>query len=270
MAFQGNFLFPTCRAAGLTGRALLHNSVRSGEEVALDVRKRGLAVELSVFAAGERLFHAPDFGVIPLDGALAIDATTCPALSAPGELLVLARCHAEGGDGYLAQEHQLVYESHRCRTHLLYDQIPVLPPGKNPSAIVLLAPKAWVSAEVDTFVVFASFGQASTQELQVTLLAENGQVLHQGRESIAASGAHVFNVGARLPADYTRHAGPPRLVNVVARGGAAQFAIMTFVVNRRTGGIALEHSLSPHYYVRDHGGRLRHEALLFPPGMTAP
>lgn len=95
-------------------------------------------------------------------------------------------------------------------------------------------------------------------------------MLHRAHESISASGVYVVEVRSRLPAEYSRRAGPPRLVNVVARGGAAQFAIMTFVVNHRTGAIALEHSLSPHYYVRDHGGRLRREALIFPPGVSAP
>ena len=54
-----------------------------------------------------------------------------------------------------------------------------------------------------------------------------------------------------------------QMITVVAKGESSACAILTFLQNTITGALALEHSLSPHYYMNGDFNKVRKEALLF-------
>lgn len=259
----GQFIFPTCEAAGLRTAAYLRNTARGDENSSPDLR-----VEVMVFQNGELVLHEPEFGAIPFGGALELSERTCSGLAPSGaDRLVVARCRTpDDSDGYFAQEHHLSYENPRTGVFdsLLYDQLPLSKPGRRASPIILLAPKAWVGGDVNSFVAFANVGSSTAsspqgEPLTISVLSTEGAVLCTEVYDEPTNSALLFDVERALqghPASET-----PELLNVVARGGASMYAIMTFVVNRRTGNFALEHSLSPHYYVTEGLARVRDEAL---------
>jgi len=260
----GQFIFPTCEVAGLRVAAYLRNTPRGVGSQSGDI-----GVELQVFQRGELVAHEPDFGTIPFGGVLEVSERTCAALAPVGaDRLVVARCRtADGSDSYFAQEHHLSYENHRTGVFdsLLYDQLPLVKPGRRASPIILLAPKAWISADVNSFVAFANVGASAAAEPQavplvVSILSTDGEVLSTDTYDEPQNSALLFDVRGALRGKLG-NSDAPQLVNVVARGGASMYAIMTFVVNQITGNFALEHSLSPHYYVTEGLARVRTEAL---------
>ncbi|HEV2643618.1 MAG TPA: hypothetical protein VGT98_12960 [Candidatus Elarobacter sp.] len=261
----GQFIFPTCEAAGLRVAAYLRNTPR-GEMMS---SAPDLAVDLQVFEHGTLVAHEPTFGVIPLGGVLEVSERTCAALASSGrERLVVARCSTpDGSETYFPQEHHLSYENVRTGVFdsLLYDQLPIVKPGRRASPIILLAPKAWVGRDLNSFVAFANVGAPGESSMQseplvISVLRTTGELLTTQVIEEPVNSALLFDVHAAL-GDDPLVAGAPTLVNVVARGGASKYAIMTFVVNHATGNFALEHSLSPHYYVTDGLARVRSEAL---------
>lgn len=264
----GQFLFASCNSMGFRVRALMRNTQREGS---IDVADGGepIAIDLSVYGDGELLASYPRFAEIAPGGVVEISAATCPELGTAGEHLVLGRCSRGPGNGYLAQEHQLIYEipARKTFTTLLYDQLPLPRPGADAPPIVLLAPKAWVSTEVACSVVFATSGADDglgyqRRPLEITVLDEQGTVVAREERAVRHHDVVIFDVRAavegRVP---LRRA--PTFFDVVARGGAGSFAILTFLVNETTGGCAVEHSLSPHYYV-SRLERVREEALRLP------
>lgn len=260
----GQFIFPTCEVAGLRVAAYLRNTPRDSASQPVDID-----VELEVFQRGQLVVHEPEFGTIPFGGVLEVSERTCGALAPVGsDRLVVARCRTpDGSDSYFAQEHHLSYENPRTGVFdsLLYDQLPLVKAGRRASPIILLAPKAWVSTDVNSFVAFANVGASATAEPQaeplvISVLSKTGEVLSTDTYDEPQNSALLFDVRAALRG-MLGDSDTPELVNVVARGGASMYAIMTFVVNRATGNFALEHSLSPHYYVTDGLARVRTEAL---------
>ena len=260
----GQFIFPTCEAAALSVAAYLRNTPRDTTSQPVDI-----SVELLVFQQGQLIVHEADFGHIPFGGVLEVSERTCASLSPVGtERLVVARCRTpDASDSYFAQEHHLSYENARTGVFdsLLYDQLPLVKPGRRASPIVLLAPKAWISADVNSYVAFSNVGASEevvsqAEPLVVSVLATSGEVLCTQTYDEPQNSVLLFDVRAAL-AGRRCHSGRPELVNVVARGGSSMYAIMTFVINQATGNFALEHSLSPHYYVTEGLPRVRAEAL---------
>jgi hypothetical protein len=98
------------------------------------------------------------------------------------------------------------------------------------------------------------------RELQIHVLDGSGASLAEETVSLPENSCYVFDVRKGL-AGKARLEEDPKLFNVVARGGAASFAVVTFVINEKTGNMAVEHSLSPHYYVSTGLARVRAEAL---------
>ena len=272
MAYEAQFLFPTCRAAGLDVRACLRNTPRPGGDLRAHQEAHPVRVDLAVWEAGACLLHTPDFAELPLGEALVLDETNVPLLhhDGPHERVVIARTRLEGGQGYFSQEHQLTYAHGGRPTHLLYDQLPVAAADKPTAPIVLLAPKVWVGGGVRTYVAFATAGrdghESESHEVELTILGEDGTSLHRDTLVGSRHGVLMVDVTARLGITGGQ-LDAPHMVTVAARGGAAQFAILTFVVNERTGACALEHSLSPHYYTKEGRDRLRAEALVFGNGL---
>jgi hypothetical protein len=52
------------------------------------------------------------------------------------------------------------------------------------------------------------------------------------------------------------------MITILARGNSANCVLLTYIHNIKTNAIALEHSLSPHYYMTGDFARVRKEAFL--------
>jgi hypothetical protein len=219
------------------------------------------------------VFRDERFGQIPLGGALLLSEETCSAMGpSEHERIIVARCSlAGGGDVPFNQEHQLMYHVRATGVFdsLLYDQFPVAAPSekKPPSPIVLIAPKVWVGRDHTSFVTFSntSGGLELRQQavpLTISVLSGNGRVVATRQVTENENSTLVVDARAMIEGHVPLRA-DPELFTVVARGGASFYAIVTFVQNTVTGNFAVEHSLSPHYYMNGDMGRMRREALEF-------
>ena len=264
---QGQFLFSTCNRAGLSMRALLRNTARNdggGAENESDTE-----VGLKVFHEGVLEYDCAKFATVPPDGYAEVSAQQCPILrDERRDFLLVAHCTRGGDTGYFAQEHQVIYESRQDgrTTSLLYDQMPV--PGGKPkmNSILLLAPKVWISTDVDTFITLANVGgydpgRVSGSHWQIDFLGQDGAKIHSIAADLAQNASHVIDVKEML-AGRLEPTSDLKMLTVVARGETAMCAILTFLRDRRTCALALEHSLSPHYYMNGDFARVRKEAFL--------
>lgn len=266
----GQFIFSTCNHAGLNLTAILRNTSREGKQSQRGLSTEDMHVSLKIFHVGVLEFDAPDFATIPLGGHVEVSEKTCPVLADDKrEFLLIAHCKRGEGDQYFPQEHQVVYgrrESSRT-TSLAYDQMPVVL-GAKAKPIVLLAPKVWVSNDVNTFISFANvdnghFDRVAETPWEITFLAQNGKRLHILTLGLKQNGCYVLDVKSAL-SGHVEFTDQLQMLNIVARGDGVWCVILTFVQNQRTGALALEHSLSPHYYMDGDFARVRKEAFLFP------
>lgn len=269
----GQFIVPTCESMRLDIRVILRNTLRDDQTSPSPAQAEGLRVDLRVFERGAMILHRPEFGSVPFGGYLEVSTASCPGLLSPGQdRLIVARCWLSDGS-FAPQEHQIVYQKRNTGivSSLLYDQIPLLQSGRKPPPIVLLAPKAWVSRTVNTYVVFGNSSSNTVPTVQpepmsIFVLSGDGRVIaHQTRE-LLENDTLTFDVRAAI-GEVVEFTDAPAFFTVVARGGASSFIVVTFVHNEETGNFALEHSLSPHYYVTGDLGRVRREAVCFPPAI---
>lgn len=131
--------------------------------------------------------------------------------------------------------------------------------------IVLIASKIWVSELLNTYVVFANASEsiAKPQEpLVLHIMAQDGSVIFKEVRNEKYNSCWIFDVKSAVQ-DKLALGKTPLSLTVVARGGSSNYVITTFVRNEEFGSIALEHSLSPHYYFTGDRRRVRKEALMF-------
>ena len=267
---QGQFVFATAHGAGLGVRALLRNTVR-GAHAGEGAEVASMQVGLKVWHEGKLVDEQPSFARIAPGGHMELSASSCAVLGdRTRDYLVSAHCRREAGDQYFAQEHQLVYEGGGRSTSLLYDQLPI-PGGKiRVNSILLLAPKVWVGGGLDTYICIADIGAPGGVERsrwQFEILGQDGQRVHSFAREFAVNGAYVIDVRREL-AGHEVASGPPRMLTLTARGETVGAAILTFVRNLETQALALEHSLSPHYYMNGDFARVRREAFTWPAATT--
>ncbi len=263
---QGQFVFATAHGAGLGVRALLRNTVR-GAQAGQAAGIADMQVGLKVWHQGAVVDERPAFATIAPGGFVELSQSSCPVLADRSrDYLVSAHCRRGPEDQYFAQEHQLVYEGGNRTTSLLYDQLPI-PQGKiRVNSILLLAPKVWVGGSLDTYICIADIGATGGVERSrwnFEVFGQDGARLHTFAREFAVNGAYVIDMKRELAAT-DAVSGPPRLLTVTARGETVGAAILTFVRNLETQALALEHSLSPHYYMNGDFARVRREAFVLP------
>ena len=262
----GQFVIPAA-PRGLSAKALLRNTERGGEDFD---RRPGISVDLRVFRGGLLQYRDENFTNIPLNGLVEISSDTCPAIAGDqSNLLIVARCSLPGADGYFGQEHQLIYENRKTGavSSLLYDQLPVPPQSASMSPIVVIAPKVWIGRSINSFVAFPSTNSridpgTQRRPLDVKVLDERGRVVVTKQVSLQENSTLLFDVKESLSGNIEID-DTPKLFTVVAKGGAAMFAVVTFTINEATGNFALEHSLPPMYYASGNMQRIRSESLEF-------
>ena len=264
----GQFIFNTCNHAGLNLKALLRNSARSGSLSERELNNGDMHVSLKAFHAGNVVFDAIDFCTIRSGNHVEISEKNCPILADNNkEFTLVAQCKRGDGEQYFPQEHQVIYskKGDARTTSLVYDQLPVL--GAKAKPILLLAPKVWASKDVNTFISFANSDEAHTDKVVATkwkidLLAQDGKILRTLELDLKLNDVYLLDVKSALSGiiEFTEQL---QMIHVVARGESVSCVILTFVQNQKTGALALEHSLSPHYYMNGDFNRVRKEAFLF-------
>ncbi|MFN2601577.1 MAG: hypothetical protein ABR582_02345 [Gemmatimonadaceae bacterium] len=230
-------------------------------------------VDLTVFEDGATVFHESEFALVKLDKVCEVSPRSCSGLSDANparERLVVAECSFPETDGLtFSQEHQITYTNSRTGfcSSLLYDQRPVPIAGRRMSPIVLLAPKVWLSRDINTLISFSSWSIppcSGTEEapLQISVLSPAGESVAVITRAKLKNSGWILDLGHALANSGSLKI-KPEFFSVVARGGAGQYAIMTFVINNATGSFALEHSLPPNYYMDGDLKRVRDEGARF-------
>jgi hypothetical protein len=263
----GQFVFGTAESIGLSLKALLRNTER-GDGIS-KAEHSLIEVGVKIFEDGALVYENGKFGEIPIAGSLELSAQTCPAMgSGQHDRVVVANCGlSSGGTKYFAQEHQLIYTDQKTGkfTHLLYDQRPYRRPTDNASAIIVLAPKMWVSREVNSYLLFANTWDTAEvrdqeQPLVVTILTPSGRILYTEERPQRFNSAWIFDVKKAIHGKLEL-TDRPQFLNAVVRGGASGYAITSFMKNEKTGNLSLEHSLPPPYYLSGAMENVRREAL---------
>ncbi|MBT8551988.1 hypothetical protein G6731_08485 [Polynucleobacter paneuropaeus] len=229
-------------------------------------------VSLKIFQAGEIVFEDPNFATIKENKFLELSSNTCPKIEDnQNESLVLAQCRRADGEHYFAQEHQLIYESRiggNRTASLLYDQLPITNSTPKTNSILLLAPKAWLSNHVNTFICFANSNSALgyrpvKKNCFISFLKQNGEILHTAKFNLHENDTFILDVKKTLLGLIDGLDDNLQFINIVARVDFAACVILTIIQNEKTGALALEHSLSPHYYMDGDFSKVRREAFIF-------
>lgn len=263
----GQFIFHTNNRAGLKMRAMLRNSLREHTNLPQSFNEK-MEVSLRIFCQGNLISDMEKFCTIQPGDYLEITEDNCELLAdAQREYLLVARCSRGDGSNYFPQEHQVSY-SVRGRigeTYLVYDQLPTF--VAKPKTILLLAPKVWISHDVNTIISFANsndqeVGSLTTTSWKIDFLSQDGSVIHSIHRNFKQNDVYLLDVKVEL-LGHVKLTDSLQMISVVARGVSRGCVILTFIKNEKTGALALEHSLSPHYYMNGDFDRVRAEAFLF-------
>ena len=265
---RGQFLFHTFNFAGLTLKPLLKNSIRNGISGEIKSNASNISVSLKAYHQGNLAFQEDEFCEITSGSYFEISDKNCSILrDTENDYTLIAHCRRGDGEQYFPQEHQVTYQSkeNSRQTSLLYDQLPSL--GLSPKPIVLLAPKVWVSKDINTIISFTNGddGEKFSIETQwkIDFILQNGEIIHTMKIYLKTKNSYFLDVKSILIGllNLTERL---QMITVVARGESSACVILTFLQNTKTGALALEHSLSPHYYMNGDFSRVRREAFLFP------
>jgi hypothetical protein len=272
---KAQFIFSTARAAGVSLRAVINNSLNSSTAEQVPLREKGLRVSIKIFQEGKLLRSIPDHASVALNESFDLNEdsirTLVPNENPALETLIVATCAIgeEFDERYFSQEHQIVYSSRTSNfsASVLYEQQPLSPRQGSPRPIVLIAPKCWISESIDSYTAVCNASprvenSIEMQSMEFSLLDSSGTLVNRKSISFQANGAFLLSGKSLLPESH-RLSAKPEFFTVCAKGGASTFAISTLVVNRKSGSFALEHSLSPHYYLGGDLARARQTALTF-------
>ena len=150
-----------------------------------------------------------------------------------------------------ACEGQLIFSSTEtgARASVLLDTVPVRGKGHKYAPIFHNGHYMLSSDLFETYACMMNFnsdpaeGSADANKMEFRILSPKGKTLHVTTRALPYNSTSLLSVSELcqgVPCD--------RNVTVLARGGAAQFAIFSVFLNRKTNAIGIEHSLPPIYY----------------------
>lgn len=264
---QGQFIYATSRAAGLRVNSIIRNTTRVLDSVS---EKSDLYVSLLAFQNGEEIYSKQNYGVIKHGDFLEINETDLPLSAAmESECLIVVICTRGDEGGYFSQEHQLNYESIENpsrRASVVYDQLPVISGAlAKPRPILLLASKIWTSSKLNTYISFTNFtpNQSSKNTTwNISLLDCSGTLIREFLLSNPENSAMILSVKDIL-GEGVLFLDDIKMYTLVARGDAVSSVLLTFLKDETSESFAVEHSLSPHYYINGDFSRVRKEAFIF-------
>lgn len=260
----GQFIFHTNNLAGLKMKAILKNKQSNSPQSF----QQDLEVSLQVFCQGSLISNVEKFCTIEPEGYFQITEDNCELLAdRQKEYMLVAHCKKGDELEYFPQEHQVLFSvrDHFQETSLVYDQLPAF--VTKPKTILLLAPKVWISVNVNTVISFANsndlaINSSNTSPWKIDFLAQDGKIIRTIQRDFKQNDVYLLDVKAEL-LGYVKIRDSLQMISVVARGISVGCVILTFIKNEKTGALALEHSLSPHYYMNGDFDRVRAEAFVF-------
>jgi hypothetical protein len=267
---QGQFIYATSRAAGLIVNAIIRNTSRILDSSA---EQSDMHIELFIFQNGKQIYQNTSYSVIKHGAFLEINEKDLP-LNANHEGLIIVRCSRGSEDGYFPQEHQLNYEpieSPSKVASVVYDQLPViLSESAKPRSILLLASKVWLSSTLNTYISFANqtpFLTTTNVGWDISIFDCSGSLVKKIHLSSSENDVYILSVKDILKKTVP-FSNNKEMYTLVARGEVISSVLLTFLKNELTGNIAIEHSLSPHYYMDGDFSKVRKEAFIFPGGVV--
>jgi len=265
----GQFVIPTLHSLGLNVRGILRNTPRGiWDPKPLGQKDLETEVSIQIYHQGKAVLGEAKKVTIPYGGFYEISSENFPALNEPEEQLIIARCKLGDKPGYFPQEHQMLYldKNKPNWASLIFDQIPVLTNNSPSAPIILIAPKIWVSQSINTYVIFSFVSDLPSNQagkMVLNVITQSGEIIHTETKPEKYNDIWIFDSRAAVEGKL-KLTDEPLCLNVTARGGTGSQVIFTCIRNDKTGSIALEHSLSPHYYFSGDRNRVRNEALIFP------
>ena len=264
---QGQFIYATSRSAGLRVNAIIRNTSRVLDSIS---EQSDMRVELLIFQNGKQTYHNKSYCTVKHGAFLEINEKNLPlSANLDHEGLIIVRCTRGEGDGYFPQEHQLNYESITNPSKVasvVYDQLPVISSGAaKPRSILLLASKVWLSSKLNTYISFANSTPSESGKnvvWNISLFDCSGSLVLDFQLNNAENDAHILSVKDMLN-KMIPFSGEIEMYTLVARGEAISSVLLTFLKDEATGNIAVEHSLSPHYYMNGDFTKIRKEAFIF-------
>ncbi len=261
---RGFFMFPTARFVGREVRALIVND--TGDKIdgaALDER---LAVDVMLYHQGQPIARRDGFADLAHDAFASIDSTTFPELGrAPAESLCVARCALPAGARRRQNLTHWLYLENAANRHVIgYEQMPIRSADASFAPIILLSHATWVGPHRNSFIVFCNAVEGAGMQshpLELALLDDTGATVCAESILVRHNDVHLLDAKAML-----RRAGVEAehdgFYTAIGRGGAGTFIVLCIVLDLRSGNIALEHTMSPHTFMKGDRVRLRREAMV--------
>jgi len=255
---QGQFIYATSRAAGLIVNSIIRNTSRILNSSA---EQSDMHIELFIFQNGKQIYQNTSYSVIKHGAFLEINEKDLP-LNANHEGLIIVRCSRGSEDGYFPQEHQLNYEpieSPSKVASVVYDQLPVI-----------LSESAKPRSILNTYISFANqtpFLTTTNVGWDISIFDCSGSLVKKIHLSSSENDVYILSVKDILKKTVP-FSNNKEMYTLVARGELISSVLLTFLKNELTGNIAIEHSLSPHYYMDGDFSKVRKEAFIFPKGVV--
>ncbi|RYZ89722.1 MAG: hypothetical protein EOP04_06045 [Proteobacteria bacterium] len=268
---RGAFIFGTCRNGGMSVSCVLRNTSR-GDGGQMNDEVPTMYVGISIYQSGQLVFENLNYGEISSNGYLLVNESDF-ALGPSGfdEFLLVAICSRETSDEakYFPQEHQVKYRNDKSKKicTVLYDQIPVPISGKTNPAIVIMAPKVWIGQDTNTFLLFNGLASSShlttDQALELFVFSSDGKVIAKTNILKTVNATNSIDLRDVLERSGVKIDSQGKYYTVFGRGGAATYSILTILKNEKSGNLATEHTLSPHYYMSGDRALMRNDVIAF-------
>jgi hypothetical protein len=264
---QGQFIYATSRAAGLRVNAIIRNTSRVLNSSA---EQSDMRIEILVYQCGKEIYKNTSYSLIKHGDFLEINEKDLPlSANVNHEGLIIVCCSRGEGNGYFPQEHQLNYESIESPSKMasvVYDQLPVISSElAKPRPILLLASKVWLSSKLNTYISFANSTPNQSEKKviwDISLLDCSGSMVQKFQLKNSENDAKILSVKSMLKKTVSV-SDEMEMFTLVARGEAVSSVLLTFLTDEAKGSFAVEHSLSPHYYINGDFSRVRKEAFIF-------
>lgn len=267
---MAEFFYSTCLASGALTTSYIRNTNRSNRS-AKTIVKHSLMAELKVYHAGHLVLQNTPQEILPGGYLKVSEEQIRNSLSTPdlkmSDLLISINLNKKNDpkDSFFSQEHQVVYtDAHKeSSCSLLYDQMPI--PSTSGTPIVLLAPKIWLRPGTEVFLIVANRSNSTdtqTRDLKFGLYSTQGHCLTTWACEEIRNSVKIFAIHDIIEKQ-TPQAKSGQFFNIFGYGGSSAYVLYTIIKDKATGNMAVEHSLSPHYYFSGDRSQVRQDVVSF-------
>lgn len=259
-----NFLFASGFSFGLDFSVIVRNSPGQTEldpeNVTINSAENVISsFDLLIYFEGELLYKKENYAAIPYHGFYELKSSQIEFnFDRNKDYLVVVRGNKErDNDKTISREYVINYQNvafPKRKAMVIFDAFPHFENKKSYNPITLLAHKCWVSSEVDCAIYFCNINSGveyktkSSKPLVISILSEAGEVVAKHEAEIWLNSIYKFEVKKHLPQSILLDKNL-KFFNAIAAGHDAQFSIFTVLRNNVSGALAMEHSLSPYYYL---------------------